>query len=208
MINQYRNKFNQLKIQKDLLKKELKQKNSKLLEEKKQYENLIKAQEIIQIVAQQTQNQIKIMICDIVNECLQSIPFEEKVGEFGVEFVPRRNQVEMDCFFIENGNKADPMLSQGGGVLSITSFGLLLACWSLQDRKNNCIIFDEPFKFINDPENKLNTMYYIGEMIKKISKLLDIQVIIVGNNGSFNEIADKLFLVKKVNDESIINEIE
>lgn len=207
-IKEYRDKYNTLSVKKDLLKKDLKSKNTKLLNDKIQYNNLIQAQNIIQEVAQQTQNEIKFFITDVVNEAIQSIPFEEKIGKFELEFVIRRNQTECNLYFNDNGNKSNPILSQGGGVLSITSFALLLACWSLQEKRNNTIIFDEPFKYINDPDNKLNLMYYISEMIKKISKLLNIQIIIVGNNGSFNEIADKIFHVKKENGESkIIEEI-
>lgn len=196
-MNKYREKLNKLKVEKDIFKKELKSKNSILLENKKQFENLVKAQTIIQEVAQKTQNEIKFFITDIVNLALNSIPFENPPDSFEMEFVTRRNQTECDLFYLKEGHRLNPLLSEGGGVLSITSFALLLACWSLQNKKNNTIIFDEPFKDINDPGNKLNLMFYIGEMIKKVSKLLNIQIIIVGSNGNFNDIADKIFEIKK-----------
>jgi len=204
MINKYKEKLNKLKVEKDFLKKELKSKNSLLLENKKQFENLIKAQNIIQEVAQKTQNEIKFFIIDIVNLALNSIPFENPPDSFEMEFVTRRNQTECDLFYLKEDHRLNPLLSEGGGVLSITSFALLLACWSLQNKKNNTIIFDEPFKDVNDPGNKLNLMFCIGEMIKKVSELLNIQIIIVGSNGNFNEIADKIFEVKKENKTSKI----
>jgi hypothetical protein len=194
-MNKYREKFNRLKTEKELFKKELKSKNTQLLENKKLFENLIKAQNIIQEVAQQTQNEIKFFITDVVNMALQSIPFKDPPDSFEIEFVTRRNQIECDLYYLKNGYRLNPILSQGGGVLSVTSFALLLACWSLQNKKNNTIIFDEPFKDINDPDNELNLKFYIGEMIKKVSKLLNIQLIIVGSNGNYDEIADKLIKI-------------
>jgi len=203
-IKQYREKFNKLTYEKDIIKKDLKSKNSQLLEYKKQFENLLKAQEIIQIVAQQTQNEIKFFITDIVNLALSSIPFENPPDSFEMEFVQRRSQIECDLFYIQNGYKiSNVLLGQGGGVLDVTSFALLLSCWSLQDKKNNCIIFDEPFKNVNDPEKQLNLKFYINEMIKKVSKLLKLQLIIIGDNDNFDEIADKLFKMKIKNGISI-----
>ncbi len=205
-IKEYRNIFIQKTIERDLLKKQLKQKNTELLNNKNQYENLIEAQKIIQVVAQKTQNEIIIRIEDIVNLALSSIPFEKKPDQFKIEFVTRRNQSECDLCLIENGKQTNNiMLTTGGGVLSVISFALLIACWSLQfGKKCNTIIFDEPFKFINDPDNKLNLMSYISEMIKMISEKLNIQMIIVGNNGNFDEIADKLIEVKFENNQSKI----
>lgn len=196
-MTNYKEKYNRLKIEKDILKKELKNKNSKLLEDKKDYKYLIKAQNIIQEVTQQTQNQIKFFITDIVNMALKSIPFAENPGEFQIEFVTRRNQTECDLYFLKDDYKMmNLLLSQGGGILSITSFALLLACWSLQEKRNNVLIFDEPFTGINDPDNSLDLMFYIGEMIKELSRLLNIQIIIVGNNGNFDNIADNLIEIK------------
>lgn len=203
----YKQKYNEDCIKKNLIRKEIKKNNSRLLEEKKEYEYILQAQEIIKKVAQETQDQIKFFITDIVNEALQSIPFEEDPPIFEMEFVQRRNQIECDLYFLEEGNKCEPLISEGGGVLSITSFALLLACWSLQTRKNNAIFFDEPFKYINDPGNRLNMLESIGEMITKLVDLLELQIIIIGNNDDFNNIADKLFLVTKTNKISQIKEI-
>lgn len=204
-MNKYREKFNRLKIEKDILKKDLKSKNTLLLESKKVFENIVKAQVIIQEVAQITQNEIKFFITDVVNMALKSLPFEDPPDSFEIEFVTRRSQSECDLYYLKDGFRMNPILSEGGGVLSITSAALLFACWSLQVKKNNTIVLDEPFKDINDPDNKLNLMYYIGEMLKKISKLLNIQIIIVGSNGNFDEIADKLIKVKRINGKSEVS---
>lgn len=208
-IEEYREIINNKVAQRQLLKKQYKQKNTLLLNDRKRLQILFKVQEAIQEVARQTQTEIKIHITDIVNLAIDSIPFEEKPDYFDMEFVIRRNQTECDLFYMQNGNKMNPILSSGGGLLDITSFALQIACWSLQfENKNNTIIFDEPFKNINDPEKKLNLMEYICEMVKKISDKLNIQFIIVGMNDTFIEVADKVFLNTLENKESKIKVIK
>ncbi|MHC4574392.1 MAG: hypothetical protein ACYS76_09725 [Planctomycetota bacterium] len=208
-IKEYRKILNSKLAQRDLLKKQKKKKNSQLLDDKNKYQILIETQEVIQEVARQTQNEIKIHISDIVNLAIDSIPFEEKPDYFDIEFVIRRNQTECDLFYVQNNKKMNPVQSSGGGLLDITSFGLKIACWSLQvNEKNNTIILDEPFKNINDPGKKLGLMECICEMVKKISDKLNIQFIIVGMNDDFVDIADRVFLCKLENKESKIKKIK
>lgn len=208
-IDEYRKILNNKIAEKQLLKKQYKERNSLLLNSKKQLNILMKAQEIIQEVARQTQTEIKIHITDIVNLAIDSIPFEEKPDYFDMDFIIRRNQTECDLFYMKNGNKMTPISSSGGGLLDITSFALQIACWSLQFKnKSNTIIFDEPFKNINDPEKKLNLMEFICEMVRKIADKLGIQFIIVGMNDDFVDIADKVFLNTIENNESKITVIK
>lgn len=190
-IKQFREKINKFKYEKDIIKKDLKSKNSKLLEYKKQFENLLKAQEIIQIVAQQTQNEIKFFITDIVNLALSSIPFENKPDSFEIEFVQRRNQIECDLYCIDKGNKVNPILSYGGGVNDILSLSLLIACWSLQDKKNNTIIFDEKLKYLSE-----NLRSFAGEILKKLLEKLNLQIIFITHQKEYFEFADKIFEIK------------
>lgn len=193
-IEVYRKILNDKISQRKLLKKQYKERNSLLLDEKKRLTLLMKAQEVIQEVARQTQTEIKIHVTDIVNLALGSIPFEERPDYFDVDFVIRRNQTECDLFYMQNGNRMNPLTSSGGGLLDITSFALQIACWSLQFKnKNNTIILDEPFKNINDPEKKLNLMEFTCEMVRKIADKLNIQFIIIGMNDYFVDIADKVF---------------
>ncbi len=193
-IEDYRKILNDKFSQKNLLKQQKKRKNTTLLEFKKEYQELLESQEVIQEVARQTQNEVRIHITDIVNLAIDSIPFEKRPDYFDVDFVTRRNQTECDLFFIENEVKMNPVLSSGGGLLDIVSFALQIACWSLQSKnKSNTIILDEPFKNINDPEKKLNLMESVCEMVRKISEKLNIQFIIVGMNNDFYDIADRVF---------------
>lgn len=196
-INNYKNKFNQLKAERQLLKKQYKEKNSNLKDLKQNLIYLLEAQKIIQETVQETQSKIKIHITDIVNLALDSIPFPNRPDYFDLEFVLRRNQTECDLFLVKNGHKlSDVIYSDGGGIADIVSFALQIACWSLQKgKKSNTIILDEPFKNINDPGNEFNLKEYVSEMIKMISSKLGIQFIIIGSNNDFQEIGDKVFKV-------------
>lgn len=202
-INRYNERFIQLKAEKSLLKTQYKQLNSKLKAEKDQYLHLLEAQEIIKEVVQEVQNKLKIHISDIVNLAIDSVPFPKKPDYFDIEFVQKRNQIEGDIYIVQNGIKMNPIQSSGGGLLDIISFGLQIACWSLQiKKKSNTIILDEPFKNINDPNNEMGLKEFVCEMLKKISDKLKIQFIIIGSNNDFTEIGDKVFKVF-LNEESI-----
>ena len=195
-IIEYEQKFNELKGQQKLTKQYYKNKNTELRESKINYEYLLKAQQIIQDVVQETQNKLKVQLTDIVNLALDSIPFPKKPDYFDMEFIVRRNQTECDLFFVQDNKQMDPVSSSGGGILDIISFGLQIACWSLQSgKKSNTIILDEPFKNLNDPNSELNLKLFVSEMLKLLSEKLKIQFIIVGSNNDFSEIGDKVFSV-------------
>ena len=195
-INNYKNKFQKLLGERQLLKKQYKEKNTELRNQKINYEYLLEAQIIIQKIVQETQNKLKIHLTDIVNLAIDSIPFPKRPDSFNLEFVVKRNQTECEIYFIENNKKMNPIASSGGGILDVTSFGLQIAAWSLQTgKKSNTIILDEPFKNINDPDSQYNLKEYMSQMLKTISEKLNIQFIIVGSNDDFKEIGDRVFKV-------------
>lgn len=157
------------------------------------------AQLIIQTVAQQTQQQLKYHISELVTLALASV-FEDPY-EFEPEFVQRRGRTECDMWFVRNGVRIDPMDSSGGGAVDVAAFALQVALWSIGNpRARNVLIQDEPLKWLKGgdlPEKG-------ARMIKEISTRLYLQIIMVSHIPDQIEGADKVINVKLKQGKSVV----
>lgn len=157
------------------------------------------AQLIIQTVAQQTQEQLKYHISELVTLALASV-FENPY-EFEPEFVQRRGRTECDMWFIRNGARIDPMTASGGGAVDVAAFALQVALWSMGIPKTrNVLIQDEPLKWLKGgdlPEKG-------ARMIKEISSHVNLQIIMVSHIPDQIEGSDKVISVKLKQGKSII----
>lgn len=148
------------------------------------------AQAIIQKVAQETQRQLEWHISEIVTLALASTFDNPYI--FKAEFVQRRGKTECDLFFERDGFRVDPVAEAGGGAVDVTAFALRVAMWSLARPKwRNTLIFDEPFKNINDKSRR--TQERVAEMVKVLSRKLKLQFIIITMIPELEEIADRVF---------------
>ena len=74
----------------------------------------------------------------------------------------------------------------------MTAFALRVAMWSLARPKwRNTLIFDEPFKNINDKSRR--TQERVAEMVKVLSRKLKLQFIVITMIPELEEIADRVF---------------
>jgi DNA repair exonuclease SbcCD ATPase subunit len=149
--------------------------------------NLEKAQIFLQNVAKETQEQLKFHINDIVNLALSTCFPNEY--EFSVDFQIKRGKTEASLSFIKNGNVVDPMEASGGGVVDLASFALRVSAWSISKTRNT-IILDEPFRFLSK-----DLIPYAGEILKKLSKHLKLQIIMVTHIKEIIDTSDKVFEV-------------
>lgn len=147
------------------------------------------AREIIREVGLKTQEQLQFHISDITSLAMEAVfpdPYTLKV-----EFVQRRNKTECDLLFERNGNICDPLEASGGGAVDIAAFALRIASWSMQlPHTRNTIILDEPLKWVSAEYQEA-----ASQMIKEISKRLNLQFIIVTHNPILTSYADKVFQV-------------
>ena len=154
-----------------------------------------KAREIIHIVGQKTQQQLQFHISDITSLALEAV-FDDPY-ELAVEFVSRRNKTECDLYFVRDGNRVDPLTASGVGAVDVAAFALRVAAWSMNVPKTrNVLMLDEPFKHLKgEKENK-----QVLEMIRKISKKLRLQIIMISDERIDRETTientDRLFEVK------------
>lgn len=147
------------------------------------------AQAIIQKVAQETQQQLEWHISEIVTLALASTFDNPYV--FKAEFIQKRGKTECSLYFERDGFKVDPVAEAGGGVVDMAAFALRVAVWSLaKPRWRNTLMFDEPFKNINDKTRR--TQERIAEMVKVLSRKLKLQFIIITMIPELEEVADRV----------------
>jgi DNA repair exonuclease SbcCD ATPase subunit len=162
-------------------------------------QSLEKAQVFIQTVAQQTQEQLRFHLQDIVQLAMDAVfPGEY---EFNVIFEIKRGQTEARLVFMKNGFEVDPIDASGGGVAELAAFSLRIATWTL-GKTDNVMLLDEPFKAVS-----LDVRPRAIEILKELSEKLNLQMIIITHDPAIVEMADKVFEVKLVNNISKVKEL-
>jgi ABC-type cobalamin/Fe3+-siderophores transport system ATPase subunit len=178
--------------QKDLLIEQKKVIKKALNDEKEYYDLSLKARAIIQIVAESTQKSIEYHISNLVTMALSSV-FPEPY-EFQLRFTQRRNKTEADLIFIKQGKETDDILNTGGGgVADIASLALRMSLWSIK-KTRPVFLLDEPTKFLHNPIYQEKC----SEMIKEVSRKLNLQVIMISDQQSIIKSADKVINVENI----------
>ena len=187
-IEQTKAKFIAYKTELRLILDSLEIKEKEYNELKEQNENLKKARLLVAEAGKCTQSYLKSYIEEMTTTALQAV-FEEDY-QFIIDFDIKRNKVEAKISLKLRGEETDPKDSCGGGVLDIASFTLRVVLWSIENPKSsNVIILDECFKFLH---GKIENA---SQLLKKLSKDLNIQFIIVSQLDELTQYADKAFIV-------------
>lgn len=158
--------------------------------------NTEEAQAFLQKVAQETQEQLKYHIQDIVQMALNAV-FPGKY-EFMVDYEIKRGKTEARIYLKSGDTEIDPMTECGGGVVDIIALALRITAYTLSNTSNT-IILDEPMRFVSK-----DLQYAAAEIIKHLSEKLNVQFIIVTHNTELIEYTDKVFNVSIENGISII----
>lgn len=194
-ISIYKSKLEQKKGYIQSLQKQVDTLNSGLATIEHNMQNAEQALSITQEVARQTQSQIKLHIEDIITMALEYILDDPYA--FELDFVVKRNKTECDIYFVRDGKRIKPIDQSGGGAVDIASFASRIALWSLGDT-DNVLIFDEPFKFVSR-EYQLK----VGELLKKLSDQLNLQILMVSHNSNFIQQSDNIIEIYKDNNVSL-----
>lgn len=186
-INKLRSIIDKAKGNKEQLENDIAEYQQSIKNNNRYLKDLEKARGIVQLVGQQTQEQLKFHISDIASLALESI-FSEPY-KLLLEFLTKRNKTECNILFERGGNKVDPKSASGGGTVDVAAFALRIASWSMrQPRTRNTIIMDEPFRFLSN-----NHQEDASAIIKEISDKLGIQFIIVTHSNLLASHADRKF---------------
>lgn len=189
-LKQIRNIFEQEKGKFKLLNNQVEEFKLTLKALKQEIKTSKEASIIIRTVAQETQKLIECQINELVTLTLKSV-FSNPYT-FHLEFIQKRNKTECNFFFERDGHKINPLFEAGGGIIDVASFALRIAMWVLSKPKyRNVLIFDEPFKNINDKTRE--THRKIAEIVKLLSYKLKLQFIIITMIPELEDIADKVY---------------
>lgn len=177
----------QLKTKRSTILQQISEKSDIVQNESDHLEALIKARWVLTEVSRQTQEHLKHNIEQLVTMCLNEV-FPERDFKFITEFQIKRNKMECEFRVDVDGNEYSPKDDMGGSILDIISFALRIILWSLENPKSrNTIILDEPFRF----SGRLITKSV--QMVKELSKKLNIQFIINTHSDEVIDIADRSF---------------
>ena len=161
----YKNKLQQLKGQKLKLEEEIKQAKVKAREFRRELRNAEKAQVLIQITAQETQDLLRYQLSELPKLAMQSV-FEDAY-DFDVAFEIKRNKVEVDFWFVREGQRISPKDNTGLGAVDIAGMALRPALWSLRSPRNRATIWlDEPFKHLKGADANRRALNILSEICK------------------------------------------
>ena len=189
-MNSLQERVSQLQGKQSQLQSLIDNKQVELKRLTKRQQVLEDTQVLLQKTAQETQDNLKVHLEDIVNIALDTcFPGEYS---FCMVFELKRGATVCEMYLEDdNGFTQDPLESNGGGLADIISFALRIAVWSLS-KPDNIIVLDEPFKFLS-----VNLVPLAGQILHDMSKRLGLQFLMVTHDEELVEVADKVFTVTK-----------
>jgi len=149
---------------------------------------------IVQFVAQKTQETLQYHISELASLGLASV-FDNPY-KFVVEFVTKRGKTEASLQFERDGNIIDdPIEDSGFGPVDVASVALRASLWPLCGKTLRPVLFlDEPFKHLSvDLQDK--AMQFISE----VSKKMGLQIVIISHVPDSVAHADRVFYVSNNN---------
>lgn len=191
------NKVSEFKGRLWTAQKNLETANSDLAKSKSDLEAANGLKAVIQQVAKETQDKLRLRFEAIVQACLDAV-FPDTY-KFMMEFVSRRGQVEVDMWLDHDGTRMDPLDSNGGGVVDVMSISLRLCCLTLSTN-SKLLLLDEPFGHLRGEARER-----LGELLSIISEKLNVQIFMVGDVAG-NVVRGKEFRVSKIGDVSVVKE--
>ena len=150
------------------------------------------AKAFLQLVAKQTQDQLRYHITELGTTALQAVFGTDDIA-LELEFVEKRGKTEaVIAFRNAEGLLTDPLEQDSGGAADIAALALRCSLWSLQKPRTRAVmVLDEPLKNINDPTREMQAK--AAEMIQLISRRLGLQFIIVTMLQEIEDVAAKVF---------------
>lgn len=192
------NKVSELKGRKWAAEKELASSKKALEEAEKHLEAANGLKAVVQQVAKETQDTLRLRFEAIVQACLDAVFPNRYI--FKMEFISRRGQVEVDMWLDKDGTRMDPLDSNGGGVVDVMSIALRLCCLTLS-ANSRVLLLDEPFGHLRGEARER-----LGELLAIISEKLNVQIFMVGDVAG-NVVRGKEFRITKVAGISAVKEL-
>lgn len=154
-----------------------------------------KVHEIMLKAAALSQEYLAKHLSDIITQAIQTVVC--KPYEFVCEFVERRGATEADLYLMKDGYRYEILESTGGGLADVCSFAAKVA-YLLLSNNDRVLIIDEVSRHINSSIQREN----FAKTLARLSKELEIQMIINTTIPELHEVADRIFDLSYVNEET------
>lgn len=164
-----------------------------ITENKDMVDAIEQAQEIMQKAAKISQQQLAKHLSGIVTQAIQAVV--QKPYGFVCEFVERRGATECDLYLMKGGDRFEILSGTGGGLADVISFSLKVA-YLLLSSVDRVLIIDEVSRHINSKQQR----EYFATVLVRLSKEFDIQLILNTTIPELLAVADKVIVLKQVND--------
>ena len=148
-----------------------------LAEAREQVENILAAQQLVQLVAQDIQQRAHQQIAALVTHCLKAV-FGEEAYIFKINFERQRGKTSAHLLLERDGLEIDAIDAAGGGVVDVTAFALRLATLLLaRPKRRQVLILDEPFKMLSR-----EYVPKVRDLLLALSQDLGVQILMVTHN--------------------------
>lgn len=154
---------------------------------------------VIQDVAKESQEKVKVQLASLVTQALATI-YPEEPYSFMLKFVSERGQTSVYPTLVLDGNELDP-LDNSGGMAEVMAFALRIALIAI-GKKPKVLLLDEPFTGISAQRIPL-----VHDFIQQMADDLHMQFIITTHLAGLTEDADASFVVTKDGDRSTVRRI-
>jgi hypothetical protein len=142
---------------------------------KRELRDSLRAQEVLQEVAKQVQQQAHEKIAGVVTKCLAAVFPDPYV--FEIVFEKKRGKTEVHFEFVRRGLRLKPQDGVGGSVLDVSAFALRLACLGLQRPvRRKAVFMDEAFGGVSGRQGNKDRL---RDLLEVLSAELGFQVILV-----------------------------
>jgi len=211
-LKPYKDKIQQLKGKRESVQEQIQKSSHSCKLYRRELRNSERAQVVVQLTAQRTQDQLRYQLSELPKLALQSV-FDNPY-EFEVDFQIKRSKVEVDFWFVRDGVRINPKENTGLGPVDIAGMALRPALWSLRNPRNRaCIWLDEPFKHLKGAEANKRALAMLKEICRPRPERNwpGLQIIMIADERASREdimeVADKLFEFRMKNNRTIVKEI-
>lgn len=187
--NEIKERYQDLKSKRRIISSELTKSRLSANIVKRKIADYQEVRKVWTAISKEIQRDAKDHIENIVTMAIQTV-FDHPY-RFKLLFEEKRNTVTCTPLIVEGENEYHPKDAVGGGMLDVIGFALRITLWSMQNPKSrNIFILDEPFRFTG----KLSSR--VGYMLRRLSRKLKFQVLLVTHDDSLIDICDRVWAIK------------
>jgi len=188
LINKKLNTLEDLRVEQEQLK-------AKEAANVARIEKSAKVLEIMQASAKLSQGHLAAHLSEIVTQAIQAVI--QKPYEFVCEFVERRGSTEADLYLTRDSHRFGILSGTGGGLADVCSFSLKVA-YLLLSNVDRVLIIDEVARHLNSSKQR----EAFAEVLSRLSKEFDIQLIINSTVPELLVVADNVVTLGMVNNQT------